>query len=189
MVAASKYSSHADMRGSEAGTSSEPPRYLAVGRVLRPWGVHGMVKVQVLTDFPERFTASEEFYVGEDYRPVILEQSGGHTGALLLKFAGYDTPEACGELRNQMLYIPTEEATPLQEGEYYIYQIIGLQVWTDEGELLGELTDVWETGANDVYVVDHEGRDVLLPAIPQVILDVDLERKRLTVHLMDGLMP
>jgi len=189
MVAAGNYTSHADARGSEGNPSSEPPRYLAVGRILRPWGLKGMVKVEVLTDFPERFAQTETFFVGESYRPVQLERSAGHKGSLLLKFAGYETPEACHELRDQMLYIPTEEAMPLPDGEYYIYQVIGLEVWTDAGERLGALVDVWETGANDVYVVDMGGNNVLLPAIPDVILDVNLDQKRITVHLLEGLMP
>ena len=189
MVAAGNYTSHADARGSEGNPSSEPPRYLAVGRILRPWGVKGMVKVKVMTDFPERFAQMETFYVGEDHRPVHLERSAGHKGSLLLKFAGYETPEACHALRDQILYIPIEEAMSLPDGEYYIYQIIGLEVWTDEGERLGTLAEVWETGANDVYVVDTGGKTVLLPAIPDVILEVNLDQKRITVHLLEGLIP
>jgi 16S rRNA processing protein RimM len=188
MMAAGNYTSHADARGSEGNQSSEPPRYLAVGRILRPWGIKGMVKVEVMTDFPERFAQTDTFYVGDDHRPVQLKRSAGHTGSLLLKFAGYETPEACSELRDQILYIPIEEAMPLPDGEYYIYQMLGLEVWTDAGERLGTLTDVWETGANDVYVVDVKGESVLLPAIPDVILDVNLEQKRITVHLLEGLM-
>lgn len=189
MASGGMRTSHAAKRGSEEHISSEPPRYLAVARILRPWGVRGMVKVKELSDFPERFVQTKEFYVGEDHRPLRLEESGGHRGARLLKFAGYDTPEACNELRDQVLYIPIDEAMPLSEGEYYIYQIIGLEVWTDEDELLGTLTDVWETGANDVYVVDRDGQTILLPAISEVILNTDLDRKRMTIHLLDGLMP
>jgi 16S rRNA processing protein RimM len=148
-----------------------------------------MVKVEVLTDFPERFAQAEAFYVGEDHRLVHLERSAGHKGSLLLKFAGYETPEACAELRDQVIYIPIEEAMPLPEGEYYIYQIVGLDVWTDEGERLGRLTEVWETGANDVYVIDRDGKNVLLPAIPDVVQEIDLEQGRITVHVLDGLMP
>ena len=188
MMAAGSHASHADARGSEGNLSSEPPRYLAIGRILRPWGIKGMVKVEVMTDFPERFAQAETFLVGEEHRPVHLERSAGHKGSLLLKFAGYETPDDCDALRHQILYIPMEEAMPLSDGEYYLFQVIGLEVWTDEGERLGTLAEVWETGANDVYVVDTGDKKVLLPAIPDVILGVDLDQKRITVHLLDGLM-
>jgi len=108
---------------------------------------------------------------------------------ILLKFAGYETPEACAGLREQTLYIPIEDAKPLPEGELYVYQLIGLEVWTDEGERLGRVTDLWETGSNDVYVVDREGQVILLPAIKEVVRAIDIERGRMTVHLMEGLLP
>jgi 16S rRNA processing protein RimM len=175
-------------RGSE-DASSEPPRYLAVARVVCPWGVRGLVKAIALTDFPERFQPRATYLIGAEHRPIRLEQSRPYRGGLLFKFVGYDTPEACNELRDQILYVPMEEALPLPEGFYYIHQIIGLDVWTEAGDHLGRVSDVWETGANDVYVVDQGGKLILLPAIAQVVLHVDLGRSRMTVHLMEGLVP
>lgn len=189
MPAADKPTQPAAARGSEERHSSEPPRYLAVARIVRPWGVRGMVKIEVWTDFPQRFERPGEYLLGNERRPLYLERSRRHKGSWLLKFAGYDTAEACESLRDQILYIPTERAMPLPEGEFYIYQLIGLEVWTDEGECLGHITDVWETGANDVYVVEGAGQMVLLPAIADVVLEVNLERKRMIVRLMEGLRP
>jgi 16S rRNA processing protein RimM len=175
--------------GSEGRKASEPPRYLAVARIRRPWGVRGFVKIDVWTDFPERFRRPGRFFVGEDYRPIWLEHGRIFKGQWLLKFAGYDTPESSGELRNQILYISVEDAVPLGEDEYYIHEIIGLEVWTDTGERLGRVTEVIETGANDVYVVDWQGKPLLLPAISQVILSIDRQARRMVVHLMEGLVP
>jgi 16S rRNA processing protein RimM len=179
-----------DARSCGSGdASSEPPRYLAVARVVRPWGVRGLVQAIPLTDFPERFQEGGTYLLGAERRPICLEHSRPYRSGLVFKFAGYDTPEASDELRDQTLYVPVEEALSLPEGCYYIHQIIGLQVWTDQGEHLGRVTDVWETGANDVYVVDQGGTPILLPAIAQVVLQGDLLRERMTVHLMEGLVP
>jgi len=175
-------------KGSEERGSSEP-RYLAVARILRPWGVGGMVKVELMTDFPERFQQPGRYYLGEDYKPIDLENSRRIHGGILLKFAGYDTPEESASLRDQVVYIPIEEARSLPEDEYYHFQVVGLEVWTEEGENLGVVTDVWETGANAVYVVDHQGKSLLLPAISQVVLDIDLGQQKMTVRLMEGLLP
>lgn len=179
----------AAIRGSGAHPASEPPRYLAVARIRRPWGVRGQVKIEVWTDFPERFAQAGQFYLGPGYLPIWLEAGRHIQGDWVLKFAGYDTPEMSGALRNQILYIRAEDAMPLEEGDYYAHQIIGLEVWTDEGEFLGRVVDVMETGANDVYILDRAGQDLLLPAIEEVVHEIDLEAGRMTVHKMEGLLP
>lgn len=166
----------------------QPPRYLAIGRVLRPWGVRGEVKVEILTDWPERFALLEHVYLGEEAMPCRLERVRLHQGYALLKLAGYDDRSAAEALRDQLVQIAHEEAMPLDEGEYYVYQIEGLEVWTDEGESLGRVVEVLFTGSNEVYVVHGPRGEVLIPAIADVVLKVDLEGGRLVVHLMDGLI-
>lgn len=166
----------------------QPPRYLAIGRVLRPWGVRGEVKVEILTDWPERFALLEHVYLGEEAMPCRLERVRLHQGYALLKLAGYDDRSAAEALRGQVVQVPHEEAMPLDEGEYYVYQIEGLEVWTDEGESLGRVVEVLFTGSNEVYVVHGPRGEVLIPAIADVVLKVDLEDRRLIVHLMDGLI-
>ncbi|HID86899.1 MAG TPA: 16S rRNA processing protein RimM, partial [Anaerolineae bacterium] len=140
------------------------PRYLVIGRVLAPWGVRGEVKIKILTDWPDRFALLERVYLGEDLRPYVLERFRLQKGNAIVKLGGCESREAVERLRGQFVQIPVEEAMPLGEDEYYEYQIIGLDVWTKEGEYLGRVREVIYTGANDVYVVRDEGREVLIPA-------------------------
>ena len=169
-------------------SAPNPPPYLAIGKVVRPWGVRGEVKVEILTDWAERFALLEYVYLGEEVKLYRLERFRLHQGYALLKLTGCDDRNAAESLRGQVVQIPHEEAMPLDEDEYYVYQIEGLEVWTDEGESLGRVVEVLFTGCNEVYVVHGPGGEVLIPAIADVVLEVDLEGGRLIVHLMDGLI-
>jgi len=164
------------------------PRYLVVGRIVAPWGVRGEVKVTLETDFPERFERLKRVYLGEKATSFVLERSRLHKGHALLKLGGCDDRDAAEKFRGQLVQIPIEEAMPLGEDEYYVYQIVGLDVWTTEGEHLGRVSEVLFTGANDVYVVHGEKGEILIPAVEGVVLEVDLAGGRLTVELMEGLI-
>lgn len=170
-----------------AGSSVEPS-FLIIGRILKPHSVRGDVRVKPYTDLPERFTWLETVYVGEaDLRPVAVESARFHGELVLLKLAGYDSREAVQELRGEWLLVAQSEAIPLEEGEYYLYQLEGLQVFTDEGEELGELVQVMETGANNVFVVRSESGDLLLPDTDEVVQEINFVNGRMTVHLLPGL--
>ncbi|MEZ0395634.1 MAG: ribosome maturation factor RimM [Anaerolineales bacterium] len=165
------------------------PAFLAVGRFRRPHGVRGEILIEVLTDFPERLQPGTVVYAGETHRRLVIRSRRGHQEGLLLAFAGLETPEAAGQLRHQFLYVTAADRPPLPEGEYYHHQLLGLTVQTETGRRLGTLTDILETGANDVYVVTPDkGREILLPVIPGVILDVNLEAGTMRVRLPDGLL-
>lgn len=165
------------------------PAFVAVGKLRRPHGVRGEILMDVLTDFPERLTEGLFVYVGSQQQPLRLMKLRYHRDALLVTFEGYETPEAAGDLRNQYVSVPVGSLAPLEEGEYYHHQILGLQVVDEDGTLLGTIVEIIETGANDVYVVRREGRDdVLLPAIDPVVLEVDLEAGMMHVHLLPGLV-
>ncbi len=145
--------------------------------------------MEVYTDFPERLQPDTVVYAGEDHLPLTIRRQRTHNDGILLAFDGFTTPEQVGRFRNQALYIATADAEELSEGEYYYYELLGLTVWNETGELLGEVTEIMQTGANDVYeVTNAAGRELLLPAIPEVILDVDLDAKTMKVHLLPGLM-
>jgi 16S rRNA processing protein RimM len=159
-----------------------------IGKVLAPWGLRGEVKIEILTDWPDRFARLERVYLGEERRPYVLERFRRHKGQAILTLGDCERREAADRLRGQFIQIPVEEAMPLGEDEHYEYQIVGLGVWTREGEYLGQVREVLHTGANDVYVVRGEGREILIPAIEEVVLEVDLEGGRITVELMEGLM-
>ena len=160
------------------------PVFLAVGFLRRPHGIEGEILMEVLTDFPERLRSEKLVYVGEDHRPMRIAHKRSQDQALLLTFPGIDTPEAAGNLRNQRVYIKADSLPELPEGEYYHHQLLGLKV-NDEGGLeIGLLTEIIETGANDVYVATSvEGKEILFPAIESVILGVDLGQNEMRVRL------
>ena len=166
------------------------PAFLEAGKIRRPHGVRGEVLVEIYTDFPERLSPKRMVFVGAKHVPLTIRSQRSHGQGLLLAFDGFDTPEAVGRFRNQLLYITAAEASELEEGEYYYHQLLDLDVIDDTGRPLGRLTEIMETGANDVYVVTSaSGTEILLPAIPEVVLDVDLSQKTMRVHLLQGLIP
>ncbi len=172
-----------------SGSPAGEPEYLVVGFLRRPHGVRGEIAMDVYTDFPERLKSGKRLYVGEEHVLVQLAGVRPHQNGLLVRFKGVDTPEAAGQFRNQWVYVKTSELPPLPAGQFYQHQLLGLHVEDEQGKLLGVLVEILETGANDVYVVvDEKGRELLLPAIPPVILDVQPERGFIRVHLLDGLL-
>jgi 16S rRNA processing protein RimM len=166
---------------------SSAPRYLAVARILTSFGVHGELRAEILTEFPERFAGLQTVYLSEEAQPYSLESSRLQRGQVILKLQGIDTPEQAAKLRGQLVQVPVEEAVALPEGQYYLYQIVGLAVETTAGEPLGHVTDVLFTGANDVYVVRGERGELLVPAIEQVVKQVDLEHGRLIIEPLQGM--
>lgn len=164
-------------------------QFLRVGVISRPHGLHGLVKVHPTTDDPRRFDKLSQVLLrtSKGDLSVKIRNVSYFKGQVLLAFEGYDSIESVEGLRNVAIMVSREDAIPLEEGEYYIADLIGLSVETDEGEHLGELTDVLETGANDVYVVDKTDGQILIPAIKDCILDVDIEAGRMIVHLLPGL--
>jgi 16S rRNA processing protein RimM len=165
------------------------PVFLAIGKVRRPHGVAGDVLVEVYTDFPEHLQPGVIVYAGEKATPLTISRQRIHNEGVLLGFEGFTTPEQVGRFRNQILSILTSDAPELPEGEYYFHELIGLEVIDESGKHLGEITEIMETGANDVYVVtDASGIEILLPAIAEVVLDVDMDSRTMKVHLLPGLM-
>jgi 16S rRNA processing protein RimM len=165
------------------------PAFLAVGKVRRPHGVAGDVLVEVYTDFPERLQPKVVIYAGETHLPLTIRRQRIHNDGILLAFDGYTTPEQVGRFRNQILYNIVADAVELPEGEFYYHELLGLSVLDETGVSLGKMTEIIQTGANDVYVVtDEAGNEILLPAIANVILEVDLDSQTMKVHLLPGLL-
>ncbi len=164
--------------------------FLAVGRVLRPHGVRGELLLETLTEFPAHLAEAEEVYVGEAAVPHSLRRVRERGSQLIIQLADCLDRNAAEAYRGQLIQIKTEQAAPLPPGRYYHHQILGLEVISDTGEALGQVSEILETGANDVYVVTSAaGQELLLPALRSVILQIDLEARRMTVHLMEGLRP
>lgn len=165
------------------------PAFLVVGKIRRPHGVKGEMIMEIITDFPERFKPGVQVFLGEDHVPGIIRSCRMNGETLLLAFDGIQTPEAAGELRNRYVYVPAKDRPALEDGEYYYHQIIGLDVISDDSQKLGKVTEILSTGANDVYVVQAlDGKEILLPAIEPVILEINLPEQLLRVHLLPGLL-
>ena len=171
-----------------SGSPSGESIYLAIGYLRRPHGVSGEIIMDLHTDFPERIKSGRKVYIGETYQAETFESVRVHGNGLLVTLSGCDTPETVGRFRNQWVYVKTGEVPPLPKGRHYKYELINLDVVDDHGNPLGKLVEILETGANDVYIVRNEsGKEILLPAIPSVVLNVDMESRLIKVHLLDGL--
>jgi 16S rRNA processing protein RimM len=145
--------------------------------------------MKVITDYPERLPEIETLYVGPAFEPYKVKRVRFQAGGALMLFAGIEDRDSAELLRDMMVYIHIDDAVPLEEGEYYLFQIMGAQVVTGDGQVLGTLTDLLETGANDVYVVTApDGREILIPVIPEVVRHVDVNKKVVTIDLLDGLI-
>lgn len=168
---------------SRRGPEFDAETAVTVARVLAPQGLRGEVKVQSLTDFPERFDAGSVLWVGD--RPVRVQGSRWQGRALLLKLEGVDDRNAAESLRGQELRAPPVE--DLGELTYYRDDLIGLGVVDERGQALGRLADIFSTGSNDVYVVRGARGELLLPATDDVIKNIDLERRMMLVELVEGL--
>ena len=156
------------------GKEPAPPESLCVGRILAPWGMRGEVKVEVLTDFPERFAPRKVVYLNTI--PLEIERCHPHKQHMVVKLATIDSVEAAERLRGQDLTIPSSELYPLPQGQYYTFQLIGLKVVTTRGQTLGRVTDIMSTASNDVYIVDGKRGEILIPAIEDVVKSIDLKK-------------
>ena len=164
---------------------------LQVGAVTSTHGLAGEVKVFPTTDDPKRFKKLKQVLLdtGKDMLPLEVEHVKFFKNMVILKFKGYDRIEDIMGFKGKNLYVTRENAVRLKKDEYFIADLIGMKVYTEDEAHLGELTEVITTGANDVYTVHMEnGKDVLIPAIGQCILNVDVEHETMQVHLLEGLL-
>ena len=149
-----------------------------------------MVKVVPFTDDITRFDDLENVIIvtRKERKTLEIEEVKYHKNMVLLKFKGIDKVEDAEDLRNSYIEIERSQAAKLEEETYYIVDILGLEVYTDDNQFLGKVDDIFNTGSNDIYVVkDEMGKQILLPAIKEVIKKIDLKNKKITVHLLKGL--
>ena len=167
-----------------------PQTHLAIGKILKPWGLKGAVKLYSYAESPESFLRISELYVESEDGQVVLsvEDAKQHKKAVLVKFKGRDRIEDVEGLVGLTLYVDKEELPPLEEGEYYWYQLIGMEVSTDTGKSIGTLEKILDTGSHDVYVVRKGERETLIPAVRDVIQEVDVAGKRMIIHAIEGLL-
>lgn len=162
-----------------------------IGSVATTHGVHGEIKVYPTTDDPGRYKKIKEVILdnGKDRKTAHIESAKFFKQMVIVKFREYNSMDEAEKLRGYELFVTREHAVPLGKNEYYVADLIGMKVMTDQDTELGTIQDVLQTGANDVYVVKQEsGKEVLLPAIRDCILSVDVEQAVMTVHVLDGLL-
>ena len=140
----------------------------------------------MLTDFPDRFASDEELYIEE--RTVTIEGCKWNRSRAILKLAKIDSVEDAQQLRGQLLEVPQSRLHSLSQDEYYQFQLLGLEVWTNDGEFLGQIAQILPTGSNDVYVVPVTDGEVLIPAIEDVVKSIDIENGRMTIEAVKGLL-
>ena len=164
---------------------------ITIGRAVRPFGVKGEMKIEPMTDFPERFKGLRRVYlVSPSGKELTCEvRSVRYAGDVpLLLFSGYDSPEKARALNGWFVKVPEEETVHLPEGTYYWFELIGMEVISESGERLGKIVDIFETGSNDVYVVKRGRKENFFPATAEVIKQVDRKERQVVIHLLDGLM-
>ena len=164
--------------------------FLKVGGIANTHGIKGEVKVFPTTDDPQRFCKLKNVKLdtGKGYIDLEIQSVKFFKQFVILKFKGYDNINDIEKYKGCDLYVTRENAIPLEEGEAYLADIINSKVITEDGEEFGELVDILETGANLVFVVKHDGKEVLLPDIPDCVKEVDDKNKVVTVHIMKGLL-
>ncbi len=164
--------------------------YFVIGKIVNTQGIRGDVRILPQTDDVTRFEKLEtvEIFRGNETRKLTIEKVWYHKNFVVIKFEEIETMNDAEKIKDFLVRIDRKDAVPLDEDEYFITDLIGVKVITDENETLGTIKDVIVTGANDVYVVKTDGKDVLLPAIKQCILNVDMEKREMLIHLMKGLI-
>ena len=166
-------------------------KYFEIGQIVNTNGLKGFVKVKPFTDDIKEFETFETIYVQKKTELIEfkIESVRYAKNMVLLKLKGIDTIEAAEDLRNLYIKVSREQLPELQENSYYIVDLLECEVITVEGEVLGKMEDVFNTGSNDIYVVKNgEGKQILLPAIKEVIKNVDIPNRKITVKLMEGLV-
>ena len=180
-----------DIAGSAQPTAE--PGFLVIGRLTRPHGLRGEISAAVHTQLPERFTWLERIFLARDPTdpdPQVLpiRSVRFHKGNVLLRLGDYESRDDLEVLRGMWLLIPVDEAIPLDEDEVFHFDLEGLNVVTEEGESLGTLSEVLETGANEVFIIHGDRGEILLPNIEEVVLKVDLDEGIMIVRLLPGLL-
>ena len=164
---------------------------ITIGKTRKTFGVKGEIKIEPMTDHPERFKDLRRVYLtsprGEE-KACTVTSVRYMNGEPVLLLKGYDTPEKSRELNGWLVQVPREEAVPLPEGQYYWFELIGMEVESEAGEKLGTIIDIFETGSNDVYVLKAGKKEIYLPATREVIRQIDRATKKMIIHVTEGLL-
>lgn len=162
-------------------------QYLEAGKIVTTHGIKGEIKIMPYTDYPELLCEFDRLFLGKNHEEINVERSRVFKNMVIAKLEGYDTPEAAEKLRNKILYMHRDDLE-LDEDTYFIQDLIGIEVSdADSGFVYGKITDVMQTGANDVYVIQGKDREYLIPAIPEVVITTDIDENTMTIRPLEGL--
>lgn len=162
-------------------------QYLEAGKIVTTHGIKGEVKIMPYTDYPELLCEFDRLFLGKNHEEINVERSRVFKNMVIAKLEGYDTPEAAERLRNKILYMHRDDLE-LDKDTYFIQDLIGIEVSDADSEFVyGKITDVMQTGANDVYVVQGKDREYLIPAIPEVVITTDIDENTMTIRPLEGL--
>lgn len=162
-------------------------QYLEAGKIVTTHGIKGEVKIMPYTDYPELLCEFDRLFLGKNHEEINVERSRVFKNMVIAKLEGYDTPEAAEKLRNKILYMHRDDLE-LDEDTYFIQDLIGIEVSdADSRFVYGKITDVMQTGANDVYVIQGKDREYLVPAIPEVVITTDIDENTMTIRPLEGL--
>lgn len=182
------------------------PDYVVIGEVAKPQGVNGELKVHPFTDWPERFLELTTVYLSSpkkgldksvissiveqcERKKVLVEDARFHSGCVYLKLQGINSRSDAEQFRGSIIEVPRSDAHKLPDDTYYIFQIIGLKVYLENGEMIGKVLDLLSTGGNDVYVVKNEiGQEFLIPAIKDIVRKINIAEGRLVIRPIPGLL-
>jgi 16S rRNA processing protein RimM len=160
------------------------PVFVALGFLRRTHGIRGELVMDILTDFPERLRPNRPVFLGEDHTPHRLGTVRQANKVMLVSIKGFTNPEEAARFRNTYVYVRSDNLPQLPQDAYYYHELMGIAVMDEKGQALGVLESILETGANDVYVVRQpDGAELLVPAIAEVVMTVDLERFEMIVRL------
>ncbi len=193
MISVTPYSAASGTNGGESIIPYNSPRmkpseleFIIIGTILSPWGVKGQLKVEVVTDFPQRFTSSSKVYINQQL--TTIDSVEWHKGKAIIKLNTIDSIEDAERLRGQLVEIHYSQLQPLPEGRYYHFQLIGLEAGTTQGESLGKITEILTTSSSDIYVVNGARGEILIPATEDVIKSIDLDKGCLVIEPIEGLL-
>jgi 16S rRNA processing protein RimM len=170
----------------------EPGRLVAIGEIVRPHGLHGEVRVVPLTDHPERFEGLAECVLWDATRDERetrrITTARRHGDAVVLGLAGCDSPDEAAGLRGRLVAVPEAQAVPAPPGHFYPWQLVGARVVTEDGRDVGRVTGIEQSPAHDLWVVEGADREHLVPAVPEIVIDLDLAAGRVTIRPPEGLL-
>lgn len=165
--------------------------WITIGKIVKTRGIRGEVKVLPLTDIPDRFEHLDSVYVimpDGRVQEMNIEGASYHRGCVFLCFEGYTSVEQSEQLVGCSLAVDRSASPKLPEGVYYHYEILDADVYTEQGEYLGKVTDILETGSHDVYVARHEGKEYLIPSTNEIVLTIDRELRKIIIRPISGLL-